>query len=162
MESATGRRRPNPLFLLLAGLQAGLIASLCLLAWMGVTAKLEHRSFWTAENLIASVFYGSSSIRRGFGSSTVSGMALYVALYSLLGAAFALVAQDRMARLRLTLTGVLFGIGWYYLAFHLIWATVAPLVTLLHVESTTLWGHALYGAVLARYPDFEKAISDKQ
>jgi hypothetical protein len=113
---------------------------------------LERRSFWTAENLMASVFYGGPAIRSGFGVSTISGLALYVALYSLLGAGFAIAARDRMPRLRLTLTGILFGVGWYYLSFHVIWKAAAPLVTLLHVESTALWGHLLYGALLGRYP----------
>ena len=159
MESATGRRRPNALYLYLAGLEAGVIASLCLLAWMGATAFLERRSFWTAENLMASVFYGSSAIRRGFAWSTVSGLALYVALYSLLGGAFAIAARDRMSRLRLTLAGILFGIGWYYVSFHLIWKAIAPLVTLLHVERTTLWGHAFYGAMLGRYPVYAAKLT---
>jgi hypothetical protein len=57
-------------------------------------------------------------------------------------------------RLRLTLTGILFGIGWYYLSFHGLWKAAAPLVALLHVESVTLWGHLLYGAMLGRYPAY--------
>ncbi len=170
MEPATERPRPSSRTLFLAGLEAGLIASFCLLAWLGAAAVLERRTFWTSENLMASVFYGNSAIRRGFGTSTISGLALYVALYSLLGAKFAMAARDRLPRLRLTLTGILFGIAWYYLSFHLIWKAVAPLVTLLHVESTTLWGHVLYGALLGRYPVYaarlagngEKAMSNKQ
>jgi hypothetical protein len=165
MESNTQRPRPNRISLFLAGLEAGMIASLCYLAWMGGTAVLQRRSFWTAENLMASVFYGDSAIRRGFGTITISGIALYVGLYSLLGAMFAMAARDRMPRLRLTLSGILFGIGWYYLSFHLIWKGVAPLVPLLHVEGTTLWGHAIYGAMLGRYPAFAARlaeIGDKQ
>jgi hypothetical protein len=160
MESATGRRRSSVLFLFLAGLQAGLVASLSLLAWTGAAAVLERRSFWTAENLMASVFYGGPAIRRGFGMSTISGLALYVALYSLLGAGFAIAARDRMPRLRLTLTGILFGIGWYYLSFHAIWKAAAPLVTLLHVETTALWGHLLYGALLGRYPVYVARMAE--
>jgi len=159
MESATGRRGPNTLFILLAGLEAGLVAALCFLAWMGATAVLQRRGFWTAENLMASVFYGGSAIRRGFGASTFSGIALYVALYSLLGAGFAAASRSRLPRLRTTLAGILFGIGWYYLSFHVIWRAVAPLVTLLHVERMTLWGHAIYGAMLGRYPVYAARLA---
>jgi len=129
-----------------------MVGALVFLARMGVTAMLERRSFWTPENLMASVFYGGEAIRAGLASTTFSGLALYLLLYSLLGAVFAAAFRSRMSRLRLTLAGVLFGLGWYFLSFRLIWSAVAPLVTLLHIESTTMWGHAIYGAMLARYP----------
>jgi hypothetical protein len=136
----------------LAGLQAGMLATLCFLAWMGATARFEQRSFWTSENLMASVFYGSDAIRGGLVATTFSGLCFYLLLYSLLGAAFAAMVRDRLPRLRLTLAGILFGLCWYSLSFRLIWKFAAPLVTLLHVETPTMWGHAIYGAVLAQYP----------
>jgi hypothetical protein len=133
-------------------LEAGMVATLCFLAWMGATAVLAHRSFWTSENLMASVFYGADAIRAGWASTTFSGLALYLLLYSLLGAGFAVAIGNRLPRLRLTLAGILFGLCWYSLSFRLIWKSLAPLVTLLHIESPTMWGHAIYGALLARYP----------
>jgi hypothetical protein len=136
----------------LAGLEAGMLAVLCFLAWMGATAVFAHRSFWTSENLMASVFYGGDAIRSGLAATTFSGLALYLLLYSLLGGAFAAALGNRLPRLRLTLAGVLFGVCWYWLSFRLIWRSVAPLVTLLHIESPTILGHVLYGALLARYP----------
>ena len=51
-----------------------------MLAWMGTSAVWQRGSFWTPENLMASVFYGNAAIRPGFGASTVSGLALYVLL----------------------------------------------------------------------------------
>ena len=101
---------------------------------------------------MASVFYGGEAIRAGLASTTFSGLALYLLLYSLLGALFAAAFRNRLSRLRLTLAGILFGLGWYFLSFRLIWSAIAPLVTLLHIESTTMWGHAIYGALVARYP----------
>jgi hypothetical protein len=153
MEPATGSRSPHAfLTLFLAGLEAGMIATLCFLAWMGATAKIEHRSFWTSANLMASVFYGGDAIRSGLAATTFSGLALYLLLYCLLGGAFAAAVGNRLPRLRLTLAGVLFGLCWYFLSFRVIWKSVAPLVTLLHIQSPTIWGHAIYGALLARYP----------
>jgi hypothetical protein len=121
---------------------------------MGASAVWQRRSFWTAENLMASVFYGNAAIRRGFAASTVSGLALYVLLYSLLGAGFAMAVGGRLQRLRLALASVAFALCWYYAAFHLAAKAAWPLVALLDTERTTLLGHAIYGAVLARFPEY--------
>ena len=123
-----------------------------MLAWMGASAVWQRRSFWTPENLMASVFYGNAAIRRGFAASTVSGLALYVFLYSLLGAGFAMAVAGRLPRLRLALASILFALCWYYAAFHLAAKTISPLVALLDTERTTFLGHAIYGALLARFP----------
>ncbi|HUP04237.1 MAG TPA: DUF6789 family protein [Bryobacteraceae bacterium] len=138
----------------LAGLQSGMAGALCYLAWMGAASKYEQSSFWTSENLMASVFYGGDAIRGRFTSSTLSGLALYLLLYSLLGAGFAAAFQDRMPRPRLALCGILFGLGWYWISFGMLWKYAAPLIPLLHAERPTVWGHMLYGAVLARYPRY--------
>jgi len=136
----------------LAGLEAGMLAAVGLLAWMGATAVLARRSFWTPENLMASLFYGGDAIRGGWVATTFSGLALYLLLYSLLGAGFAAVVRDRLSSLRIALAGILFGLCWYWLWFRLVSRFAAPLVAQLHIVNTTIWGHAIYGALLARYP----------
>ncbi len=146
-----GRFR-RALFVSLAGLEAGMLGALLLLGWLGVAAKFHRRTFWASENLMASVFYGADAIRGGFSSRTVSGLALYLLVYSVLGALFALAIQARLPRFRTTLLGVLFALTWYYLSFQLIWKAVAPLITRLHMEAPTIWGHVIYGAMLGRYP----------
>lgn len=101
---------------------------------------------------MASVFWGGDAIREGLAPTTFSGLALYLVLYSLLGAGFAAAIGNRLPPLRLALAGILFGLLWYSLSFRLIWKSVAPLVSLLHIATPTIWGHAIYGALLARYP----------
>lgn len=122
-----------------------------MLAWLGASAAWQQRSFWTAENLMASAFYGAGAIHTGFAGRTVSGLALYFVLYGILGALFALVVSDRLSRLRTYLVAMVFALAWYYLTFRLLWKSVLPLVALLHVERTTAFGHLIYGAVLAGY-----------
>ena len=78
MNASTAHRPANPLAVFLAGLQAGMIGICWMLVWLGLSAKGQGRSFWTAENLIATVFHGDTAIRRGFGSTTLSGVALFV------------------------------------------------------------------------------------
>jgi len=125
-----------------------------MLAWMGASAVWQRHSFWTPENVMASVFYGNAAILPGFAASTVSGLALYMLLYSLLGAGFALAVAGRLPlpRLRLALASIAFALCWYYLAFHLVAKAVSPLVALLDAERTTVLGHVIYGTMLAQFP----------
>jgi hypothetical protein len=152
MEPATERRSADALSAFLAGLQAGLLGVLWMLLWLGISAKWQQGSFWIAENLMASGFFGAGSIHSGFAAQTLSGLALYVVLYSLLGGLLALVLRDRLPRLRTLLASIAFAIAWYYLSFHLIWKSIMPLVALLHVERYTVLGHLVYGTILGRYP----------
>ena len=152
MDAATERFRPHPLSALLAGLQSGMLGVVCMLGWLGVSAKWQERSFWTAENLMASVFYGARAIRSGFAAETLSGLAVYLVLYSVLGAVFALLVRDRLSRFRTLLLSVLFAVAWYYVSFGVIWRSLMPLVALLHVQRATAFGHLIYGAVLGMYP----------
>jgi len=152
MAAAMERRSANSLAAFLAGLQAGMVGVWWMLAWMGASAVWQLCSFWTPENLMASVFYGNAAIRPGFAASTVSGLALYVLLYSLLGAGFALAVGGRLPRSRLALATMAFALCWYYAAFHLAAKAVSPQIVLLDAERTTVLGHVIYGALLARFP----------
>ena len=87
-----------------------------MLAWMGVSAVWQHRSFWTAENLMATVFYGAMRhpprirVQHGRAAS-----ALYLLIYSLLGRGCSRRAlRARFTGLGTLLLGVLFSVGWYY------------------------------------------------
>jgi len=154
MNASTAHRPANPLAVFLAGLQAGMIGICCMLAWLGLSSKGQGRSFWTAENLIATVFHGDTAIRRGFGSTTLSGVALYLLVYSLLGAAFAMTVRNRFTSLGTSLLGVLVSVGWYYVWFRAAVQNLMPLVWLLHAESSTAFGHVIFGSVMARYPSY--------
>jgi hypothetical protein len=146
------RRPASTLNYFLAGLQAGMIAALWMLTWMGLCAMWQRRSFWNPENLMASVLQGNSAIRSGFGPSTLAGLALYLMIYSLLGAAFACLVRDRLTRKGILLTAILFAAGWYTLWFRDLGRTLMPLVWLLHAERATVAGHVFYGALVARFP----------
>lgn len=138
----------------LAGLQGGMVGALWMLAWMGLCSALDHRSFWTAENLFATAFHRASAIRPGFSGGTVSGLALYLVLYSLLGAAFAAATRGRLPRWKTRLAAVLFGAVWYFASFHGLWKTLMPLAYLLHSEQPAFLGHLIYGTFLGRFPTY--------
>ena len=131
-----------------------------MLAWLGISATWQRRSFWTAENLFASAFYGDNAIRGGFAFSTLSGVALYLLLYSLLGAGFATVVGNRAPPVRTMLLAILFALCWYFVSFQWLWKSLLPLVFLLHVVKATVIGHLLYGTFLGRYPEYLRRWSN--
>jgi hypothetical protein len=148
---------PKPsgrLGMFLAGLQAGMLAVLWMLAWMGLSAVWQRRSFWTSENLLATTFYGGAAVRDGFTAGTASGLALYLLVYSTLGGFFAAAIGLRLPPTKLLLTGIAAALGWYYLSFHYVWNAISPLVPLLHPVRPNLVGHIIYGALLARFPNY--------
>ena len=154
MDATTETQHSGNFWTLLAGLQGGMVGVLWMLAWLGVSATWQRRSFWTAENLFATAFYGDSAIRSGFAFSTLSGLALYLLLYSALGALFAALVRDRVAPLRILLLAILFSLTWYFVSFQWIWKNLLPLVFLLHVARATVIGHLIYGTFLGRYPEY--------
>jgi len=154
MDNATESRSPSTAFVFLAGLQAGMIGVCGMLAWLGASALWQQRSFWTSENLMASVFYGDDAIRAGFAFSTVAGLAVFLILYSLLGGIFATTVRSRLTGWGTLLVAILFAVWWYYLCFQTIGKTAMPLVTLLHSERPTLFGHVIFGGLLARFHSY--------
>lgn len=137
----------------LAGLQAGMLGALWMLAWMGLISAWQRRSFWLPENLMGSVFHPHGEIIADFGGPTVSGLALYLLLYSLLGAGFAVAAsRGSMRPARTRLLALAFAVAWYYGSFHLLWKPVAPVITLLNPARPAIIGHVIFGIVLGRFP----------
>lgn len=154
-------RSPSRISLWLAGLQAGMVAALWMLAWLGTSAAWQRRSFWTTANLMATTFYGGNALRDGFSFRTVSGVALLLLVYSSLGCLFAAVSGSKAAPSRLLVGGIVFALAWYYVSFHVFWRVLSPLVPLLHAVRPTVVGHVLYGVLLARFPhDLPKTVSE--
>jgi len=152
MEDTTETRVPAVLSATLAGLQAGMVGALWMLAWLGISAAWQNQGFWRPENLFATIFYGSDAVRSDFGSKTLPGLALYLLLYSLLGGIFALALRGRAASGRLMLSGIIFSLGWFYLSFHLIWKSMMPLAYLLSSDRPMVVAHLIFGMCIGRFP----------
>lgn len=153
MDAATEPRpaAQPPSSVLLAGLQSGMVGVLWMLAWFGLSDAWQRRSFWSSENLFATAFYGASAIRRGFSGSTLSGLALYLLVYSSLGAIIALALRNEVRPVRVLLLSLVLSLVWYYASFHWFWKSVLPMVALLHPERPTILGHLIYGTWLSRF-----------
>ena len=154
-ESQTAKAR---LATLLAGLEGGTVGVLWMLTWLGVSSVWQQRSFWTPENLMATAFDRNSTLAPVFTWATCGGLALYLLIYSVLGATFSSVLRGRVPRRRVMLWAVVFALAWYYLSFRWIFKFALPLVALLHVEHSTVVGHLLYGTMLGRYPVYVQRL----
>jgi len=155
-EYASGGRQAHSL---LAGLEAGIVAALLLLGWLALASAWYRRSIWTTANIMATTFYGEAALSPGFSSRTLAGVALYLVLYGIVGALFGLAVPIRAAGLRMTLVGVLAGLGWYYLAFALLWRNLNPLIPLYTHNGPMLLGHVFYGGLLGRFPRYLDALA---
>jgi hypothetical protein len=148
-------------FLALAGIQAGIVGALILLGYLALDSKWHSRSIWTIPNLMASTFYGESAFRSGFGPRTSAGLALLLFIYGVLGALFGLVIRDHGSRMRVTLLGLIFATGWFFLSFEFLWTHINPMVRIYSPDRAMLVGHLLYGGVLGRrFPAYLRAISE--
>ncbi len=152
--------RPS-LFMALAGIEAGIVGGLILLGYLTLDSAWHRRGFWAVPNLLASTFYGESAYAPGFGARTSAGLALLLVIYGALGALFGLIIRDHGTRLRVTLFGLIFAAGWFFLSFEFLWKHVNPLVQLYSPDRAMLVGHLLYGGVLGRrFPAYLKSLHE--
>jgi hypothetical protein len=131
-----------------------MLGAIGMLVWLSLDSSWDRRGFWIEENLVSSLFYGSQAIKGGFGSRTLPGIALYLIVYSLLGALLGFVVRNRFRPLRTALSALVFALGWYYLSFHLLWKHAMPLLYLLYADRPMFVGHVIYGACLAAFPAY--------
>lgn len=153
----TGKARVAPLDAALAGFQAGMVGVLAMLGWLGLASIWYRRSFWTAANLMASTFHGEAAMARPTLLTALSGLALYVIVYSLLGALFGWVMNGRAGRTRMVLLGILLALAWYYLWWGWLWKSANWIVALYTHDQPMMLGHLIYGALLGRFPRYSPA-----
>jgi hypothetical protein len=133
-------------------METGILGGVVALAWLVAYSLWSGFSPWAYPNLLASTFYGETTLRPGFHWATVSGLALVLFVSGLLGIAFGLVVQDRSRRLRVVLFGLVFALIWYYVSYGLLWRRVNWLVSLYSPERAVVAAHLLFGLVLGTFP----------
>lgn len=142
----------------LAGLQAGVIGALALVACVMAGSVFEGRSIWVVPNLFATTFYGSEVYRNRLLHTSWTGVALIVGIYGVLGAIWGCIWRDDRKRW-LRLYGVLAGLGVYFVFFDYFWRHINPLITLYAPDRQLQLGHVLWGLVLARSPLYARRIA---
>ena len=138
--------------LLLAGLEAGVIGGLAMLALMIVDSMWLRHPWWSIPNLLGSVFYRHRAFHMGPGLASASGIALHLTISGLAGVVFALLFAGALSRTRSALLGIAAGLVWYYAALHVLFPRIGPLVSRYAPEPSTLLAYVLFGVCLGRFP----------
>lgn len=149
---------PNKIYALVAGLEAGMIGGLVMLGWLALASLWKGRSIWSISNLMASTFHGELALRRGFRSTTLSGMALHLIVTAMLGIAFGLAVSGIAQRRRVMFLGLFAGVAWYYIGFEIFWKILNPLVPLYSPHSAMLVAHVMLGIFLGSFPRYAQAL----
>lgn len=134
----------------LAGIDTGLAAAILFLVWLGYYSWLGGGYWWTRLNVAGAVFYGDMVFHMGLGRATLSGTALLLFLYALLGVVFARFARTRGYVLNL-LGGLAFALAWHVFANWAVWKRLHPFAHPYFAPLAVLPGHLLYGFALSRF-----------
>ena len=142
----------------LAGLHAGVLGSLAMLACLMVGSLWDHRSIWLVPNLLATTFFGSEAYRDQLVRTSWAGLALLPAVYGALGLVWGLIWRDSR-KPGLALYGIITGLAVYFLFYDFLWKQINPVVTLYAPDRQLQIGHALWGLALARSPGYSRNIA---
>jgi hypothetical protein len=145
-ESGTGGRVA---LRLLAGLQAGVLGGVAMLAWAVATSAWRQQPWWAFPNLMASGLFGESVFHLGFGRASWSGIALLLFLTGTLGSVFALLVPESVGSFRFVLLAFAASLAWYYATASPALNHWAPLVPLYTPKPILYTGHLIYGLCLA-------------
>src|ERR1043166_2880990 len=84
--------------LAMAGVEAGVLGGLFMMAWQALLSLGQGQSVWSIPNLLASAVYGEAAMRRGFRWTTLSGVALHVIVCAAAGLLFGLAVNGIASR----------------------------------------------------------------
>lgn len=155
------RGEARPLWRVLAGVEAGVVAGAVMLAYLMVDAVLRGAGAWSVINLFASNFYGGSALGRGFRGATVAGLAWHFSLSGLLGLAISPALWPFLRRpVRCALVGALLAVIWYFGVVRPLWPQWNPLADRYHPFPGLLFGHLLFGVAMGIYPRFLADLAD--
>lgn len=143
----------------LAGIHAGVLGALALLACLMIGSLWDNRSIWVVPNLFATTFFGSDAYRNQLVRTSWVGLALILAVYGFLGMIWGLVWRDER-KPWLPLYGVVAGLLVYLVFYDFLWKHFNPLVTLYAPDRQLQVGHVLWGLFLARSPKYSRRIAE--
>jgi hypothetical protein len=154
--SGTGLRLRHAM----AGLQAGVLGALVMLACLMVGSLMNRRSIWVAPNLFATSFYGAGVYYNHYAGTAWSGVALLIVMYGGLGALWGCAWREEQ-KPWLAVYGAIFGMVVYFFLFDFVWKQVNGIVILYAPSVQLQVGHALWGMILSNSPKYARRIAGR-
>ncbi len=159
-ELSRAQSRPELLHAL-AGLQAGVMGALLIVACLMIGSLWNGRSIWVVPNLFATTFFGSEVYRN---QVLRTSMDRYCAdcrrIRQLLGVVWGYAYWRDQRKRWLGFYGAVAGLCVYFFLYDFLVRHVNPLITLYAPDRQLQLGHLLWGIVLARSPLFARHIAD--
>jgi len=138
----------------LAGLETGMLGGLCLLLWQALGSMLAGREAWGGSVGLVTAAFGRGVYRDGPVAAASAGVALQLAGGGLVGILFGLTLRAAWASRRVVLLGLVYGLGWYYLAYEVLLRQVGLGPYSAAPRQSLMVSHLVFGLVLASYPRF--------
>jgi len=138
---------------ILAGLEAGVWGGVWMLVWMSLSTLWQRGSFWSFSqpSRLHLLRQPRHYLKDGVDDALGYLPSLFVA--GVLGTVFGLLALKLSRPRRVFLAGILFGLGWNYLASGVLWKQVNPLVPLVRSGQRRLVRPPAVRVFLAGCPD---------
>jgi hypothetical protein len=143
----------------LAGVQAGILGALAMLACVMIGAAWNHRSVWSVPNLLATTFFGSDAYRNQLVRTSWSGVALILVIYGSLGMVWGTIFGDNRKH-ALAVYGAIAGLLVYFVFYDFLWRHANPLITLYAPDRQLEVAHLVWGLVLAKSPKYSRRIAE--
>lgn len=130
----------------LAGIQAGVLGGLAMLAWFAIATPLLGKPWYLIPNLLATRFHVSREVLLTAGAPTWTGAAWLIFAAGIVGAVNGI----------LTPGGRLFGLAvagtWYLVSYLFVWKRLAPYMLIYAPQPVVVLGFLVYGSVIGWHP----------
>jgi hypothetical protein len=143
----------------LAGIQAGVVASFAILLWMMFCSLLAGDSAWRIPNLLASVFYGPQSLNASFGRIAMAGISLHILQCAAAAVLFSCWMPQASYR-RTLFAALAYAAVLAWVAKSFVWRSLSPYLPGM-IPTFPLWtGFLLFAFALSLLPWLRQEIEE--
>jgi len=158
MKSLDGLERDGRICSALAGLETGVLGVVCLLLWQVLGSLLTGQPAWGVSTRLVTAAFGRGVHRDGLVAAASAGVALQLFGGGLVGILFGLSQRTAWASRRVVLLGLVYGLGWYYLAYEVILRRIGQGPYSALPRRSLMAAHLVFGLALAAYPHFLRSL----
>lgn len=141
---------PEMALRILAGLDAGVFASVLLSVWLALLGWTRDSFWWSCFNVAATPFFGDHVYAMGLSAATLAGAATLIVVYGLLGAFVGYWIRPS-SFWALAIRVLILTMAWHFFADRFFWPALTPFSRSYFSPRILLPGHLLWGLAMLRY-----------